>query len=253
MSNFFKLIFLVSIVALIAFSYKDNSKAAKIEEDIKSNNIKFDNKNIKENEEKKGKQMFEYIVKNEIKPLGLVGISDDQINDHWKLYEGYVKQVNALNKELKEMAQAGKVDSLVYADRRRRYGFEYNGMILHEYYFENLKNNNKKVTPAKPSGNLLGALESAWGSFDAWKQDFIATGKTRGIGWAILYLDTKNMQLTNHFIAEHQDGIISGFKPILVMDCWEHAYMVDQSATDRAKYIDAFLQNIDWEIVQNRF
>lgn len=193
---------------------------------------------------------FEYIVKSELKPSGLIGISDNQINDHWKLYEGYVKQVNTLNAELKKMAQEGKTQDLVYADRRRRYGFEYNGMILHEYYFGNLKGLDQAVSPSK---ELLKAIESTWGSFDKWKEDFAATGKTRGIGWAILYLDPKNMQLTNHFIAEHQDGVITDFKPILVMDVWEHAYMVDHSATERAKYIDAFLGNINWSIVNNRF
>ena len=186
-----------------------------------------------------------YSVKKELKPSSLTGISDEQINDHWKLYEGYVKQVNTLNEELKTL----EVGSLAYADRRRRYGFEYNGMVLHEYYFGNLTSEKKELVDCP----LKKTIEQTWGSFEAWKQDFIATGKTRGIGWAILYCDPETKQLTNHFIAEHQNGNITGYKPILVMDVWEHAYMVDHNAGGRGKYIDAFLKNINWEAVCKRF
>ena len=187
-----------------------------------------------------------YCVKEHLKPSGLVGISDEQINDHWKLYQGYVKQVNSLNQELKTL----EVGSLVYADRRRRYGFEYNGMVLHEYYFENLTLQKKELAD---DSALKKAIIATWGSFDRWKVDFIAAGKTRGIGWAILYCDPTTKRLTNHFIAEHQNGNIAGYKPLLVMDVWEHAYMVDHSASGRGAYIDAFLQNINWEVVQKRF
>jgi len=199
-----------------------------------------------------------YNVKKNLKPSGLVGISDEQINDHWKLYQGYVKQVNILNQALRQ-AQDEKtleVGSLVYADRRRRYGFEYNGMVLHEYYFENLaspKELTKKLKELTDNTPLKKAIIDTWGSVDLWKKDFIAAGKTRGIGWAILYCDPTTKQLTNHFIAEHQNGNIAGYKPILVMDVWEHAYMVDHKAGGRGVYIEAFLQNIDWEVVCKRF
>ncbi|MFC1843021.1 superoxide dismutase [Candidatus Dependentiae bacterium] len=230
--------------------------------EIRTNN-KFTRKNLNKSreiimEEKtpKEKERFEvykeYTVKEELKPWKLTGISDEQINDHWKLYQGYVKQVNMLNLELKKMALAGKVGTLDYADRRRRYGFEYNGMVLHEYYFGNLKSG-PKVLEGLLDGPLKKAIVNTWGSFDAWKEDFIATGKTRGIGWAILYQDPQNGRLTNNFIAEHQNGPIAGFKPLLVMDVWEHAYMVDHNAGGRGAYIDAFLQNIDWQVVESRF
>jgi len=174
-----------------------------------------------------------YKVKQNLKPSGLIGISDEQINDHWKLYEGYVKQVNTLIGE---------------KNVRHRLGFEYNGMVLHEYYFENLKPGRTEIS----DGNLKKAIEKTWGSFDNWKQDFIATGKSRGIGWAILYAD-QNKNLTNNFIFSHDIGHISGFRPILVMDVWEHAYMVDHKAGGRADYIDAFFKNINWQTVENRY
>jgi len=195
-------------------------------------------------------EMTVYEIKKDIKPSKLLGISDEQINDHWKLYEGYVNQVNNLTKELRMLEQEGKTNTLLYADRRRRYGFEYNGMVLHEYYFSNLKSEGTQIAKG---GSLKKAIEKIWGSFENWKKDFIAAGKTRGIGWSILYCDPTNKDLTNHFIAEHQNGNIAGYRPILVMDVWEHAYMVDHNAGGRGKYIDAFMANIDWEVVEKRF
>jgi len=186
-----------------------------------------------------------YTIKTEIKPSNLIGISDEQINDHWKLYEGYVKNVNQLDEDLKKL----EVGTLIYADRRRRYGFEYNGMVLHEYYFSNLISKAPQIS----SGPLKEALVKSWGSFENWKKDFIAAGKTRGIGWAILYCDPTTKRLTNNFVALHQIGNIAGYKPILVMDVWEHAYMNDHNAGGRGKYIEAFFQNINWPVVEKRF
>jgi len=209
--------------------------------------VGFEDEDRKESKENK-KEIGMYNVKENIKPSKLIGISDDQISDHWKLYEGYVKNVNKLNQELELLRKEGKADSLIYADRRRRYGFEYNGMVLHEYYFENLKPGVKLS-----GGTLKKAIEKTWGSFENWKQDFIAAGKTRGIGWVILYCDPTTKRLTNNFVAEHQNGNIAGYEPILVMDVWEHAYMVDHNAGGRGKYIESFLQNINWDIVEKRF
>lgn len=187
---------------------------------------------------------MKYTVKQNLKPSGLIDISGEQINDHWKLYEGYVTQTNKLNEDLKSIS-----DPLTYADRRRRYGFEYNGIVLHEYYFENLKANGGELQ----SGDLKTAIVDEWGSYENWKTDFANCGKTRGIGWAILYSDPQTKQLLNAFIAEHEIGHIAGFKPILVMDIWEHAYMLDHKAGGRPDYITAFLKNINWEVVQARF
>lgn len=193
---------------------------------------------------------FSYAPKEHLKPQGLTGISDAQINDHWTLYLGYVNNVNLLNAELKELIQNKTSNPLVIADRRRRYGFEYNGMVLHEYYFGNLKAN---CQPLDKASKLYQALEQTWGSFDAWQQDFINTGKSRGIGWSILYLDPIAKQLTNHFIMDHENGPVAGFSPLLVMDVWEHAYMVDHKAGGRADYISAFMKNINWDVVEKRF
>lgn len=191
----------------------------------------------------------EYKVQNEIKPKNLKNISQNQIDQHWSLYEGYVSQVNSINKELAQLRVQGKGSSQMYSDRRRRYGFEYNGMVLHELYFSNLANIKQKEV----SGELKKAIEKTFGSIKEWKEDFKNAGKTRGIGWVILYLDPTTKNLINAFVDDHEIGNISNFKPILVMDVWEHAYMVDHGVKGRPDYIDAFFNNINWPIVEQRY
>ena len=193
--------------------------------------------------------MTEYTVREELKPSGLNGISDDQINDHWGLYKGYVAQTNTLLKELATLRERGDGGSLAYADRRRRLGFEYNGMVLHEYYFGNLTNGQS----LNASGELAKALTASFGSVEAWKADFANAGKTRGIGWAVLYFDGTTGALCNHFVQLHEDGNIGGFQPLLVLDVFEHAYMVDHRAGGRGAYIDAFLGNVAWSVAEERY
>jgi Fe-Mn family superoxide dismutase len=183
---------------------------------------------------------------------GLDGISDDQVAEHLKLYSGYVKQVNLLNQELAEMLGKGKASgkSPEFAELTRRLGFEYNGMILHEYYFSNLR---PAADPQPASGSgLAQALGDAFGSLEVWKTDFQAMGDMRGIGWVILFQDPATDRLTNHWISLHQDGVPAGFKPLLVMDVWEHAFMRDYKVTDKAKYVEAFFRNVDWQGVERR-
>ncbi|MFN8627103.1 MAG: Fe-Mn family superoxide dismutase [Candidatus Binatia bacterium] len=191
-----------------------------------------------------------YEAKTALKPAGLSGISEDQIAQHWKLYEGYVTQVNNLRKELETLAKEGKGATPVYADRRRRLGFEYNGMVLHEYYFGNLKGN---VAEPGEASTLKKAIASQFGTLDAFKEDFVNTGASRSIGWAILYLDPATGALNNHFVQLHEDGNVASFVPVLVMDVWEHAYMVDYGAGGRGQYIKAFFGNVNWPVVEKRF
>ncbi len=236
--------------------YKEKVEDKKVEKrDSDVLKVKETNRKVVGEEKENGETMNSklYKVQEQIKPKGLEGISEAQIEDHWKLYEAYVAQVNALDAELKKMRDDGLMDSPLYADRRRRYGFEFNGMVLHEYYFSTLTADaEKRKKPAKDSV-LYRAIVSSWGSFDNWQRDFENAGKTRGIGWAILYADTETKRLFNHFIAEHEDGHIAGWAPILVMDVWEHAYMIDYKAGGRGKYIKAFTDNINWRKVEERY
>lgn len=191
-----------------------------------------------------------YEVHSALKPSGLSGISEEQVAQHWQLYEGYVANVNALRDELQMLRREGKGGTPLYADRRRRFGFEYNGMVLHEYYFGNLK---ARVPQLSGTSGLKKALTGQFGSFGAFEEDFVNTGKTRSVGWAILYLDPATGLLNNHFIQLHEEGNVAGFVPILVMDVWEHAYMIDYGSSGRAQYVQAFLSNVNWQIVDKRF
>ena len=185
---------------------------------------------------------------------GLNGISDETLEVHFKLYEGYVKETNKLTEKINEFIKDGNVDQEempAYSELTRRLGFEYNGMVLHEYYFDNLKNGGDTGDPGQTS-RFVQAAASAFGSYDVWKSDFVGIGKMRGVGWAICYQNPDNGRLSNHWITLHETGNVAGFTPILVMDVWEHAYLLDYKPADRPKYIEAFFSNIDWTEVEAR-
>jgi Fe-Mn family superoxide dismutase len=175
---------------------------------------------------------------------GMPGFSDEALDIHFALYDGYVKNTN---KELETLAKLEK-NSTGFNEVKRRLGWEFDGMRLHEYYFENLGGNGE----IDINGKLAKAMDREFGSFEEWKNDFIATGMMRGIGWAILYHDQRNGRLLNFWINEHDTGHPSGLVPVLIMDVFEHAFFPDYKL-DRRAYIDAFLQNINWDVVVQRF
>jgi len=182
---------------------------------------------------------------------GLSGISDQTLEMHFKLYEGYVANTNTLNEKIGSLIGGGSIsDMTTYSELTRRLGFEYNGMVLHEYYFENMKKGGN-VDPEKQS-NFYKAAEKSFGSYDIWKTDFVGVGKMRGVGWAICYQDPNSGLLSNHWITLHEVGNVAGFTPVLVMDVWEHAFLLDYKPADRPKYIEAFFSNIDWNAVDKR-
>ena len=195
--------------------------------------------------------MAQHVYKpQEFKLSGLKGISDRTLETHFSLYEGYVKNTNTLTENLLEITHKKKVSGKdpAYAELTRRLGFEYGGMVLHEYYFENLAPNGKGSLGKETKD----AIEKSFAAVETWSADFAAVGEMRGVGWAILYQDPVTQQLSNHWIALHHIGVPSGFKPILVMDVWEHAYLLDYKPSERGKYIDAFFSNINWDVVQRR-
>jgi len=184
---------------------------------------------------------------------GLTGISDKTLETHFKLYEGYVKETNRLNEKLAEFLRDGKVDQEempAYSELTRRLGFEYNGMVLHEYYFGNLTRSGGGDPQSQ--SRFRTAAEHSFGSYETWKVDFVGVGKMRGVGWAICYQDPATGRLSNHWITLHEVGNVAGFTPILVMDVWEHAFLLDYKPSERDKYIEAFLANVDWQAVERR-
>jgi len=184
---------------------------------------------------------------------GLNGISDRTLEMHFKLYEGYVTETNKLSEKIAEFLKDGKVDQEempLYSELKRRLGFEFNGMILHEYYFENLKNGGGG-DPVRTS-SFYEAAETSFGNYATWKADFVGTGKMRGVGWAMCYEQPETGRLSNHWISLHQTGEVAGFNPVLVMDVWEHAFLLDYKPAERPKYIEAFFSNIDWNAAERR-
>jgi Fe-Mn family superoxide dismutase len=175
---------------------------------------------------------------------GLQGISDKTIDTHLSLYEGYVKATNALQGRIAQFLQDGNVDQEefpAYSELTRRLGFEFNGVVLHEYYFENL-------TPQA----FLQQVEKSFGTYDRWKTDFVSVGKMRGVGWAICFRNPSSGRLSNHWITLHEHGNVAGFQPVLVMDVWEHAFLLDYSPSQRGEYINAFFANVNWRVVDGR-
>lgn len=170
------------------------------------------------------------------------GFSRRLLENHLALYDGYVNQINKIVKNLSLLEK----DSEQYAEMKRRFGWEYNGMKLHEYYFDNLGGS----APLKKSG-LLKSIERRFGTLSAWEKDFRATAALRGIGWVILYRDPGGL-LFNSWINEHDGGHLTGSVPILVLDVFEHAYMLDYGLK-KDEYITAFMDNILWEAVASRF
>ena len=184
---------------------------------------------------------------------GLKGISDKTLEMHFKLYEGYVTNTNTLTARIAAILSDGKADQEempAYSELTRRLGFEYNGMVLHEYYFGNMKSNGGD-DPQRGS-EFRSAVEKTFPSYDIWKTDFVSVGKMRGVGWAICYLDPATGNVSNHWIELHETGNVSGFIPLLVMDVWEHAFLLDYKPADRPKYIEAFLANVDWDVIERR-
>jgi len=183
----------------------------------------------------------------------LTGISNETLAMHFKLYEGYVTNTNTLNERIADLIGEGELDptqSAAFSELKRRFGFEYNGMVLHQYYFENMQ---KQGTgdPAKGDA-FFNSAEESFGNYETWKADFVNTGKMRGVGWAATYLDPSNGALSNHWINLHETGNVAGYTPILIMDVWEHAFIKDYAPVDRPKYIEAFFANINWEVVNSR-
>ncbi|HEX7706154.1 MAG TPA: Fe-Mn family superoxide dismutase [Thermoanaerobaculia bacterium] len=183
----------------------------------------------------------------------LTGISNQTLEIHFKLYEGYVTNTNTLNEKIAGLVKEGGVqpsDMPVYSELTRRLGFEYNGMVLHEYYFGNMKRQGGD-DPDRAS-EFRKTVERVYPSFEAWKADFASVGKMRGVGWAICYLDPRTGFVSNHWIDLHETGNVAGFIPLLVMDVWEHAFLLDYKPAERPKYIEAFMANVDWSAVDSR-
>jgi len=188
-----------------------------------------------------------YTAKDYSRLLGMEGFSDTLLKNHFTLYQGYVTNTNKILETLGQMLKEGKVGTPEFSELKRRFGWEFNGMRLHEYYFENLGGKGS----LDQKGKLFKKIIEDFGSYDVWEKEFRAVGTMRGIGWAVLYQDKLTGKLINFWINEHDVGHPSGCTPILILDVFEHAFMIDYGLK-RADYVEAFFKNIDWKIAESR-
>jgi len=188
-----------------------------------------------------------YTAKDYSKLIGMPGLSETLLKNHFTLYQGYVTNTNKVLDILAQMLKDGKAATPEFAELKRRLGWEFNGMRLHEYYFENLGGKES----LNPAGKLGKKISEDFGGYEAWEKDFKAVGAMRGIGWVVLYQDSATGRLINFWVNEHDAGHPAGCAPVLVMDVFEHAFMVDYGLK-RADYIEAFFKNIDWKAAETR-
>lgn len=174
------------------------------------------------------------------------GLSTKQIEAHLKLYSGYIKNVNGLMDDINTLKQDSEKNARVLSELARRFGFEWNGMRMHEYYFEALGGD------GKPGGEIVNLIEDQYGSVDAWMAEFRAIAMMRGAGWAILTLDTESGNLHSIWVNDHELGQLAGAKVLIALDVWEHAYLIDYLPAGRGDYITAFFNNLKWDVVERR-
>lgn len=198
-------------------------------------------KNMKQFEEKK----FE---------IGkLKGISVKTIEEHLKLYAGYVKNANSILEKIPVYEGYTKEDAFapyVVSELNRRFSFEYNGMRNHEVYFESLSGGSTALTT---DGELAKCLAYLWGSYDKWLAQFKSIAMTRGVGWAMLYLDRKEHRLLNTWVDEQHLGQLQDCTLVLALDMWEHSFVADYQPSGKKQYIEDFFTNLNWQKVEENF
>jgi Fe-Mn family superoxide dismutase len=180
----------------------------------------------------------------------LTGISENTITEHLKLYAGYVKHANLIIDKINTLSSDIDTNSYTIGELQRRFGFEFDGMRNHEYYFEQLEGGGKEIDS---DSELEKKITETFGSFESWTTRFKTLAMTRGIGWAILYYDPETDRLLNAWIDEQHLGHLTSLKVILALDMWEHSYMLDYMPSEKKKYIEAFFANLNWQCVTERF
>ena len=180
----------------------------------------------------------------------LKGISEKTIEEHLKLYGGYVKNTNTVLAKIDEYAKDAEANAYALGEIQRRFAFEFDGMRNHEYYFSHFEGD---MSTLGFDSKFKKAVEEEWGNFDQWLNRFKSIALTRGIGWAILYYDPRAKRLLNAWVDEHHLGQLVGLSPILILDMWEHAYFIDYTPGEKKKYIEAFFGNLNWQNVEQNF
>ena len=182
----------------------------------------------------------------------LPGFSAPQIEIHLKLYQGYVKKINEIRAEIEKIPFAERKPNAnfsygKFSELKRRESVPYNGVYLHEMYFDNLGGSR-----GAPEADLARAIEGSFGSQSNWEEDLSACAETATGGWVLLTYDRIDGKLHHNQVWEHSNGIMINQEHLLALDTWEHAFMID-FGTDKKSYLGAFLQNVNWKVVAERF
>ena len=180
----------------------------------------------------------------------LKGISAKTIEEHLKLYAGYVNHTNLVLSKIKELSSDPENNMIILSGLQKRFSFEYNGMRNHEVYFNSLSG---KASILVENSKLKEAVVKEWGSFEKWFELFKTIATSRGIGWAILYFDKKENRLLTAWIDEQHLGLLQECTPILALDMWEHSYYLDYTPAEKKKYIEVFFENLNWKAVEENF
>jgi Fe-Mn family superoxide dismutase len=185
----------------------------------------------------------------------LNGISEKTIEEHKKLYAGYVKHANLIIEHIKELSADAEKYVYEINELQRRFSFEWGGMRNHEVYFALLSASaeGSGVTKEGAAPMLTTAITAQWGSFDIWLTRFQAIAMTRGIGWAMLYYDTKSGELVNGWVDEQHLGQLVGCVPIVALDMWEHSYVADYQPSGKKQYVTDFLAQMNWAVAEQHF
>lgn len=177
----------------------------------------------------------------------LRNISQKTIEHHYgKLYQGYIKKWHEIQEKLKTADQS--LANATYSEFRElklEETFVVNAILLHEAYFDILGGD------GQPTGKIVQAIEKEFGSFEKWQEEFRALGLSAR-GWVILAYDFNDGKLRNYLNDVHNQGGIWGAVPLLVLDVYEHAYFIDYGS-DRKSYLEAFFQNLNWSVIENKF
>lgn len=180
----------------------------------------------------------------------LIGLSAKSIEEHLKLYSGYVKNANLVLSKIEEYSKDLESNAYAISETQRRFSFEFDGMRNHEYYFSHFEGGSTALTTNSPFEN---AIKEEWGSFDTWLAKFKTVAMTRGAGWAMLYYDPISERLLNGWVDEQHLGLLTGLTPILALDMWEHSFVLDYLPSGRKNYLEDFFKNLNWKNVEKNF
>mgnify|MGYP000333050805 CR=1 FL=1 len=180
----------------------------------------------------------------------LKGVSAKTTEEHLKLYSGYVKNANTILSKMEELVEDSEANAYALGEIQRRFGFEFDGMRNHEFYFHHFEGGSQSL---HEESALKKAIEEEWTSFDVWLARYKAIALTRGVGWAMLYYDPVTKRLLNAWVDEQHLGHLTGLSPILCLDMWEHSFVADYQPSGKKNYVEDFFENLNWQSVGENF